>query len=145
MGPLNSTILVNKLLRLMKKLLPFPPFSKQQFFHKNCIIQWVPYAIYGIHKSLYLAIFSLKIYHTVLFTYLKFILLHCFQFSSFSKISGIQTDSQKNNKESCSTKILKIFSQHSCFDLGQITTYSSVVWPKFKLPICDLKFDTLLT
>ena len=28
---------------------------------------------------------------------------------------------------------------------GQITTYLLVVWPKFKLPTCGLKFDTLPT
>ena len=27
----------------------------------------------------------------------------------------------------------------------QITTYPLMVWPKFKLPICDLKFDILPT
>jgi len=31
------------------------------------------------------------------------------------------------------------------FVLGQITTYPLVVWLKFKLLTCDLKFDTLLT
>ena len=46
------------------------------------------------HKFHFLLIFSLKIGPTVLFTYLKIILLQCFQFSifSFSKISSIQTD-----------------------------------------------------
>ena len=29
--------------------------------------------------------------------------------------------------------------------LGQITIYPLVIWPKFKLPTCDLKFDTLFT
>ena len=27
--------------------------------------------------------------------------------------------------------------------LGQITTYPLMVWPKFKLTTCGLKFDTL--
>ena len=31
------------------------------------------------------------------------------------------------------------------FLLRQITTYSSMIWSKFKLSICDLKFDTLST
>ena len=45
------------------------------------------------HKFHFLSIFSLKMSPTVLFTYLKIILLQCFQFSvfSFSKISSIQT------------------------------------------------------
>ena len=30
-------------------------------------------------------------------------------------------------------------------DFGQITTYPPVVWLKFKLPTCGLKFDTLST
>ena len=37
--------------------------------------------------------FLLKIGLTALFTHLKIILLQCFQFSVFSKISSIQTDS----------------------------------------------------
>ena len=45
------------------------------------------------HKLHFLAIFSLKMCPTVLFTHLKIILLQYFQFSifSFSKISSIQT------------------------------------------------------
>ena len=47
-----------------------------------------------IHKFYFLAIFSLKMGPTVLFTHLKIILLQCFKFSvfNFSKISFIQTD-----------------------------------------------------
>ena len=46
------------------------------------------------HKFHFSAIFSLKMGPTVLFTYLKIILLQCFQFSvfNFSKTSSIQTD-----------------------------------------------------
>ena len=46
------------------------------------------------HKYYFLTTFSLKIGPMILFTYLKIILLQCFQFSifSFSKISSIQTD-----------------------------------------------------
>ena len=29
--------------------------------------------------------------------------------------------------------------------IGLIVTYSPMVWPKFKLPTCDLKIDTLST
>ena len=48
------------------------------------------------HKQHFSIIFSLKMGPTVLFTHLKIILLHYFQFSvfSFSKISSIQTDPQ---------------------------------------------------
>ena len=42
---------------------------------------WVRYIIQRIYKYLYLAIFSLKLGLTALITYLKFILLQCFQFS----------------------------------------------------------------
>ena len=31
-----------------------------------------------------------------------------------------------------------------CLFFELITTYLSIVWPKFKLPICGLKFSTLL-
>ena len=46
------------------------------------------------HKFHFSTTFSLKMSPTVLFTYLKIILLQCFQFSvfSFSKINSIQTD-----------------------------------------------------
>ena len=30
-------------------------------------------------------------------------------------------------------------------DIGKLITYLPMVWLKFKLPTCDLKFDTLLT
>ena len=45
------------------------------------------------HKFHFLSIFSLKMGTTSLFTYLKIILLQCFQFSvfNFSKINSIQT------------------------------------------------------
>ena len=29
--------------------------------------------------------------------------------------------------------------------MGKITTYPLIVWPKFKLPTCNLKFDILPT
>ena len=29
--------------------------------------------------------------------------------------------------------------------MGKITTYPLIIWPKFKLPTCSLKFDTLPT
>ena len=50
--------------------------------------------VYRSHKLHFLSTFSLKMGSTALFTYLKIILLQCFQFSifSFSKISPIQTD-----------------------------------------------------
>ena len=65
---------------------------------------WVPCTIYRIHKPLFSTKFSLKISHAVLFTYLKIILLPCFQFSIFSKISGIQTK-PNNHKDDKSLNI----------------------------------------
>ena len=47
--------------------------------------QWVSCTVHGTHKSHFLVIFLLKISLTVLFTYLKIILLQCFQFSIFSE------------------------------------------------------------
>ena len=46
-----------------------------------------------------------------------------------------------------------MFMHNTSFDLkstskeheGSITTYPPVVWPKFKLSTCGLKFDTLPT
>ena len=54
----------------------------------------VPWTVYRTHKSHFWVTFSLKLGPILLFTYLKIILLQCFQFSvfSFSKISSIQTD-----------------------------------------------------
>ena len=54
--------------------------------------QWVPCTVHGTYKFHFSSIFSLKMDLTVLFTYLKIILLQCFQFlvSVFSKISYIQ-------------------------------------------------------
>ena len=46
--------------------------------------QWVPYTVYETHKYHFLTIFSLKTGFTTLFTYLKIILLQCFQFQFFS-------------------------------------------------------------
>ena len=66
-------------------ILTFQPFSAYQ---------WVPCTVYGTHKFHFSATFSSKMGSTALFTYLKIILLQCFQFSvfNFSKISYIQTD-----------------------------------------------------
>ena len=66
-------------------ILTFQPFSAYQ---------WVPCTVYRTHKFHFSATFSSKMGSTALFTYLKIILLQCFQFSvfNFSKISYIQTD-----------------------------------------------------
>ena len=60
------------------------------FFYQFCD----PWTVHGTHKSHFWVTFSLKLGPTLLFTYLKIILLQCFQFSvfSFSKISSIQTN-----------------------------------------------------
>ena len=54
--------------------------------------QWVLCTVHGTHKPLYSATFSLKMGLTALFTHLKIILLQCFQFLVFSKISNTQMD-----------------------------------------------------
>ena len=43
-------------------------------------------------QTFFLTKILLKMSHMTLFTHLKIILLQCFQFLVFSKISGIQTD-----------------------------------------------------
>ena len=72
---------------------------KRQCMNSNQIFnfsahQWVSCTIHRTHKLHFLATFSLKMGLTILFTYLKIILLQYFQFSvfSFNKISSIQTD-----------------------------------------------------
>ena len=50
------------------------------------------YTIYKIYKSFYFNNFLLKINITILFIYLKIILLQCFQFLAFNKINYIQID-----------------------------------------------------
>ena len=47
-------------------------------------VMWVPCTVHGTHKSLIYANFSLKLGPTILFTYLKIILLQYFQFLVFS-------------------------------------------------------------
>jgi len=54
--------------------------------------QWIPCTVHEIHKLHFLTTFSLKIGLTIQFTYLKIILLQCFQFSIFNKLSYIQTE-----------------------------------------------------
>ena len=51
-----------------------------------------PCTVHGTHKSQFSATFSLKMGLTILFTYLKIILLQCFQFSVSVTISSIQID-----------------------------------------------------
>ena len=53
--------------------------------------QWVSCTVYKTYKPLFSTKFSLKMDFTALFTYLKMILLRCFQFLIFSKINDIQT------------------------------------------------------
>ena len=71
--------------------------SPSSFFWEKCfmLFQWIPCTVHGTHKHIFSVKFSLKIGHTALFTYLKMILLQCFQFLA---INGIQTD-PKWNKE----------------------------------------------
>ena len=61
-------------------------------FGQLCVQTQVPYTVHETHKPLFSEKFSLKIGPTTLFTYLKIILLQCFQFSI---ISSIQTNPNK--------------------------------------------------
>ena len=54
------------------------------------LFQWILCTIHETNKHLFSIKLSLKMGLTVLFTYLKIILLQCFSFFSFQKISGIQ-------------------------------------------------------
>ena len=63
-----------------------------QIFHWNVTVQWVPCTVHETHKPLLSTKLLLKMGPMVLFTHLKIILLQCFQFSIFCKISGIQTN-----------------------------------------------------
>ena len=56
-----------------------------------CVFQWVPCTVHGTCKYFFSTKTTLKLGPTTLFTYLKIILLQCFQFLG---ISGIQTDPQ---------------------------------------------------
>ena len=78
-------------------------FSFSSFFSRSCWLffsvqctfqqhKWVLCTVHGTYKFHFSATFSLKISLTALFTYLKIILLQCFQFSVFSKVNCIQTD-----------------------------------------------------
>ena len=58
------------------------------------------------HKFHFLTTFSLKMSLTILFTHLKIILLQCFQFSIFSKISDIQTNRKSRLGWRCSLSAL---------------------------------------
>ena len=67
-------------------------FDFSAFLSVLCLcVQWT---VYRTYTSYFWVIFSLKLGLTVLFIYLKIILLQCFQFSvfNFNKISSIQTD-----------------------------------------------------
>ena len=61
----------------------------QQLFHWNGTVQWVLCIVYGTHKSLYSATFSLKMGLTLLFIHLNYFATI---FLVFSKISDIQMD-----------------------------------------------------
>ena len=61
----------------------------------NCaFLLWIQCTVHGTHKYFFLAKTTLKLGLTALFTHLKIILLHYFQFST---ISDIQTYAQKLN------------------------------------------------
>ena len=83
-----DTLLSVGLVHCAQNPLPFWPTKLSQ----ECVCQWVLCTVHGIHKPLFSTKLSLKMGLIVLFTHLKIILLQCFQFSVFSKISSIQTD-----------------------------------------------------
>ena len=73
----------------------FPVFFCLAAYVDLLVIVSTPCPIYKTCKLYFSIIFSLKINPMILFTYLKFILLQCFQFLIFNKISCIQTDLRK--------------------------------------------------
>ena len=96
---IKKTISKNNIISVFKKIhyvsvwihVQVPTFLRFTFFFyflffKRVLteFQWVLCTVYGTHKSLFPTKLSLKIGLTVLFTHLKIILLHCFQFSVFS-------------------------------------------------------------
>ena len=90
------------------KFLTFQPFSAHQWV--SCTVHWT-------HKFYFSITFSTKMGPMALFTYLKIILLQCFQFSvfNFSKISSIQIDPQL-----LSCQLFKIFYRVKLFVLSKI-------------------------
>ena len=58
---------------------------------------------------------------------------------------GILNLASEHEKYKTKTKKLVPKKKMHLIYYRQITTYPPVVWTKFKLPICDLKFDTLPT
>ena len=66
-------------------------FFLKLFSAKLMLFWWVPCTVHEIHKPLFSTKLSLKMSFMSLFIHLKIILLQCFQFSIFSKVSDIQT------------------------------------------------------
>ena len=66
-------------------------FLMHAFQKTQSTVQWVLCTVHGTHKY-FIQEKKLKMGPTTLFAHLKIILLQCFQFSIFSKISCIQTD-----------------------------------------------------
>ena len=96
----NNTIIVIVLvwIALTSAAFAFPQFFFSFLFSRNGwpVFLWTMHlcTVHKSHQLHFLSTFSLKLSLTVLFTYLKIILLQYFQFSifNFSKISSIQTD-----------------------------------------------------
>ena len=90
-----------QLLTILQSTVRISGYSSVNSAHKWIRVTDLPTSISGFvhylltYKLYFLTTFSLKIGLTVLFTYLKIILLQCFQFqlSVSAKISSIQTDS----------------------------------------------------
>ena len=76
----------------LRLLLPFFfLFFLKLFSAELMLFWWVPCTVHEIHKPLFSTKLSLKMSFMTLFIHLKIILLQCFQFSIFSKVSDIQT------------------------------------------------------
>ena len=85
-------------------------FLEKRIFVVVFSFQSIPCTVYETHKLFYSAtFFLLKMGLIALFTYLKIILLQCFQFSFFSKINYIQTDPKPKYLEDWKKLILFYF------------------------------------
>ena len=94
---------------------------------------------------------TLKLGFTVLFTHLKIILLQCFQFSIFNKISGIQTNPYfvsngssflSIKKETGSSPILSCFGvlhpKKDCLPTMKVKNIDNVASPWFLFASCEI-------
>ena len=102
-----------------------------QLFETKCIV-------YGTHNHFIQKKKNKNGSHNTIYTFKNYFAT---VFSVFSKISCIQTDPKWEFKNK--TKWNKLFELFGYPEIGQITDYPPVIWPKFKLLTYSLKIDTL--